>query len=73
MSICSTGLGENEVLLVPPAKAWDLLGVSNSTGYELLGAGELDSIKIGRARRITIASIHRLIERRLAASQPEAA
>lgn len=29
----------NSPLLVPPAKAWALLGVSNSTGYELLAEG----------------------------------
>lgn len=52
-------------LLVTPARAWELLGVSNSYGYELLANGELDSVKLGRARRITVASIHRLIERRL--------
>jgi len=42
-----------------------ILGISNSTGYELLAAGELDSIKFGRARRITMESIHALIARHL--------
>ena len=63
----------NSPLLVPPAKAWALLGVSNSTGYELLAEGELESIEIGRARRITIESIRGLIARRLATSKPKAA
>ena len=78
MSIASTGLSRAErgsgigraesdaPLVVPPKVAWKMLGVSNSTGYELLAAGELDSIKFGRARRITVESIHRLIARRLA-------
>ncbi|MFZ1885071.1 MAG: helix-turn-helix domain-containing protein [Rhodoplanes sp.] len=48
-----------------------MLGVSNSTGYKLLAAGELNSVKFGRARRITVASIHRLIARRLAGQEAE--
>jgi excisionase family DNA binding protein len=78
MSIHSTGLGQDEQphgrgrsaspepLVVPPREAWRLLGVGNTTGYALLAAGELESITIGRARRITTASIHRYIARRLA-------
>lgn len=65
------GVVSDAPLVVPPKDAWRLLGVSNSTGYELLAAGELDSIKFGRARRITVESIHRLISRRLAASKNE--
>jgi excisionase family DNA binding protein len=72
MSIASTGLsrfersGSEARLVVPPKVAWKMLGVSNSTGYKLLAAGELDSVKFGRARRIIVKSIHRLIARRLA-------
>jgi excisionase family DNA binding protein len=71
MSITSTGLSRSErrravePLGVPPGDAWIMLGVSNSKGYELLAKGELDSYMVGRARRITVASIHRLIERLL--------
>jgi excisionase family DNA binding protein len=39
-------------LLFTPAEAADQLGVSRSTVYELLAAGALESICIGRARRI---------------------
>jgi excisionase family DNA binding protein len=77
MSIASTGLSraerggvigraEPDSLVVTPKTAWKMLGVSNSTGYKLLAAGELDSVKFGRARRIIVKSIHRLIARRLA-------
>jgi excisionase family DNA binding protein len=54
---------------VPPKEAWRMLGCSNSTGYELLAAGELDSYTIGRARRITVESIRRLVIRRLCHGQ----
>ena len=67
------GAVAQEPLVVSPKEAWRLLGVSNSTGYEMLAAGELKSIKFGRARRITMASIHGLIARRLAASKLEGA
>jgi excisionase family DNA binding protein len=63
-------------LAVPPHDAWRLLGIANTHGYALLAAGELESFKLGRARRITLSSIEALIERRLAAARadrPEAA
>jgi excisionase family DNA binding protein len=63
--------GSEARLVVPPKVAWRMLGVSNSTGYVLLAAGELDSIKIGRARRITVESIHELVARRLAGQEAE--
>jgi excisionase family DNA binding protein len=71
MSVQSCGLSRHERLVVAPKEAWRMLGVSNSTGYELLADGELDSIKFGRARRITVESIHRLIARRLARGAAE--
>jgi excisionase family DNA binding protein len=73
MSIQSCGLSQHERLVVPPKEAWRMLGISNSKGYELLAAGQLDSIKFGRARRITMESIHRLIKQGLVASKSGAA
>jgi excisionase family DNA binding protein len=55
-------------LVVAPKVAWKMLACSNTHGYELLAAGELESYKEGRSRRITIASIRGLIARRLAAA-----
>jgi hypothetical protein len=55
---------------VSPRNAWRMLGCGNTMGYALLGAGELESYTIGRARRITTASIHRYIARRLSHSSP---
>jgi hypothetical protein len=53
-------------LVVKPRVAWLLLQCSNTKGYELIGAGELESFKDGKSRKITVASIHRYIAKRLA-------
>jgi hypothetical protein len=45
-----------------------MLGCGNTHGYQLLASGELQSFLDGRARKITVASIHDLIARRLAAA-----
>ena len=74
MSIYSTGPGEAEPLVVKPKIAWRLLACSNTRGYELIAAGQLESFRDGRSRKITVASIHRFIARRLAAEKaPRAA
>ena len=52
-------------LAVPPRLACQLLSVGLTRLYELLNAGELDSFHIGRARRITTASIRAYIDRQL--------
>jgi hypothetical protein len=70
MSIHSTGLSDWEgALVVKPKVAWKMLACSNTRGYELIAARELDSFLDGRSRKITIESIHRYIARRLAADQ----
>ena len=55
-----------EPLAVRPRAAWRMLSCSNSYGYELLAAGELESFSDGSARKITVASIRSYIARRLA-------
>lgn len=47
-----------------------MLACSNTRGYELLAAGELESFLDGRSRKITVDSIHRYIARRLARIDP---
>jgi hypothetical protein len=68
MSIQNTGLSDWEVgpLVVKPKIAWKMLACSNTRGYELLNAGELESFLDGRSRKITVESIRRYIARRLA-------
>jgi hypothetical protein len=56
-----------EPLLVRPRDAWRMLGCGNTRGYALLNAGELVSFLDGRARKITVKSIHGYITRKLAA------
>jgi hypothetical protein len=51
-------------LVVTPATARKLLGISNTHLYKILG--ELESYRDGRARRITMASIKARIARRIA-------
>jgi hypothetical protein len=65
MSICSTGLDDLGPLVVKPKIAWKMLNCSNTRGYELLAAGELESFLDGRSRKITVESIRRYIERKL--------
>ena len=67
MSICKiqTPFGELEALVVKPRVAWALLQCSNTKGYQLIAAGELESFKDGHSRKITVKSIREYIARRL--------
>ena len=40
-----------------------MIGVGRTKLYELISRGELETVKIGKATRITTASLHRLVER----------
>ena len=42
---------EGTPLVVKPRVVWRLLACSNTRGYELLAAGELQSFKDGRSRK----------------------
>jgi hypothetical protein len=64
MSIHSTGLGRGEKLVVSPAEARNMLDIGTTRLYELLKS-DLESYKEGKTRKITVRSIHALIERRL--------
>ena len=44
-----------------------LLSLSRSTLYELMAAGELETIKVGRARRVTEDQLQDFIRRHTAA------
>jgi len=54
-------------LVVPPRQACQMLSIGLTKLYELLNAGELESYLHGGSRRITVASLHAFIERRIAA------
>jgi hypothetical protein len=69
MTIIDTDLMDDR-LVVSPRVARRLLDTGNTRLYELLAAGELDSYREGRSRKITMESIRRLIRRRLASERP---
>jgi len=48
---------------VRPAEAARLLGVCRDTVYVLMRSGQLQSVRIGRARLIPIAALDELIKR----------
>lgn len=53
-------------LLLSPGAAAEKLSVGRSAVYDLMKSGELASFKMGRSRRIPLASIQEYIEKRLA-------
>jgi len=57
-------------LLLTVSEAADALGICRSVVYELMAAGELPNIKIGRARRIQINMLETFIARRLGGELP---
>lgn len=46
-----------EKLLYTPVEVAGCLGVGRNTVYELIAAGRLQSVKIGRCRRVTRAQL----------------
>jgi excisionase family DNA binding protein len=54
-------------LLLRPEEGADAIGVSRARFYELMSAGRIKSIKIGRSRRIPLAELESWITRELAA------
>ena len=57
---------ETKLLLTVPEAALRL-GVGRSFLYELVMQGEIASVKLGRARRIPVASLEQFVEQRLGA------
>jgi excisionase family DNA binding protein len=53
-------------LVVKPREACRMLSCGNTRLYELLNASELESYRDGGSRKITVASIHAYVRRRLA-------
>jgi excisionase family DNA binding protein len=65
VSIHSTGIGNNEPLVVSPRRACHILDCGVTRLYELIGSGELRSYKDGASRKILTASIRAYVERQL--------
>ena len=51
-----------EKLLLTVREAADVLSVSRSRVYELIYAVQLESVKIGRSRRVALASVRLLAD-----------
>jgi hypothetical protein len=67
MSI-KANLDPDDRLLASLRRTKTMLDCGNTQLYSLMNSGELDSVWLGRSRKITVDSIQRLIARRLAAS-----
>ncbi|KLL09843.1 MULTISPECIES: helix-turn-helix domain-containing protein [Protofrankia] len=60
-------------LLLTAAEAAAVLGVGRSTVYELMAAGQIESVRIGRSRRIPRAALVAYVDRLRGAPDTEAA
>lgn len=52
-----------EKLLLTANEAAGLLGLGRTKVYELMGAGLIESVKIGRSRRVTVTGVHEFLDR----------
>ncbi|KLL09987.1 MULTISPECIES: helix-turn-helix domain-containing protein [Protofrankia] len=60
-------------LLLTAAEAAAVLGVGRSTVYELMAAGQIESVRIGRSRRIPRVALVAYVDRLRGAPGTEAA
>lgn len=60
----------HEPLCVRISTAVRLTGIGRSKLYQLIGAGEIETIKIGTSTLIPMASLHDFIERHRARAEP---
>lgn len=55
-------MSEDTQLLLSPERAADRMDVGRSKIFELMAAGELESVRIGRSRRIPLDALKAYIE-----------
>ncbi len=60
----------DERILLRPEEAAQRLGVSRSVVYELMADGRLDSIRIGKSRRIPVRALEHFVEVQLSQNAP---
>jgi excisionase family DNA binding protein len=58
-----TALPPPDPICVRVNEAARMIGVGRTKLYELIAAGEVETVKLGKAIRITIASLHDLVRR----------
>lgn len=56
-------MSEDTQLLLSPERAADRMDVGRSKIFELMATGELESVRIGRSRRIPLDALKAYIER----------
>ena len=54
---------EGRPLLLSVAEAAAALGVGRTTAYELIAAGQLETVHIGRCARVPVAAVQELVDR----------
>jgi excisionase family DNA binding protein len=59
----------NAAILLTVEQAAEKLQIGRSMAYQLIAAGELASIKIGRVRRVPVRAIEEYVERLAADAQ----
>ena len=59
----SESLITDDQLLVTPVEAARRLSVGRTTIYELMSSGELQSVNIGRCRRVPVSSLSSFVSR----------
>lgn len=55
---------ESQRLLLSVEEAADSLGISRAAMYQILGRGEVASVKLGRSRRIPVDALRRFVSER---------
>jgi excisionase family DNA binding protein len=67
-------ISEKTISTIEPARltvriptAMEMLGIGRSKLYELIGSGEIETIKIGKATLVIIQSLHSFVRRQRAA------
>lgn len=58
-----TALPPPDPICVRVNEAARMIGVGRTKLYELISAGEVETVKLGKATRITTASLHNLVRR----------
>jgi excisionase family DNA binding protein len=60
--------GLNQMRLIRPALAFDLLDIGHSKGYDLVKSGVLPTVRLGGSIRIPLAALETWIEQNTRAS-----
>lgn len=61
-----------EPIALPPKQAFAMIPCGVTKGYELINSGELETFKVGRSTRVTVASVRSFVARQVAAQQEAA-